>query len=52
MTLKLAETTVEEGAGAMAVQQLGNERTAVYTDGPDLVFERIFDARATSSGGS
>jgi uncharacterized protein YndB with AHSA1/START domain len=28
----------------MAVQQLGNERTTAYTDGPDLVMERIFDA--------
>lgn len=28
----------------MAVQQLGNERTTVYTDGQELVFERLFDA--------
>ena len=29
----------------MAVQQqLGNDRTTAYTDGQDLVFERIFDA--------
>ena len=28
----------------MAVQQLGNERTIAYTDGPELVMERIFDA--------
>ncbi len=28
----------------MAIQQLGNERTTAYTDGPDLVMERIFDA--------
>ena len=28
----------------MAVQQLGNERTTIYADGLDLVFERIFDA--------
>jgi uncharacterized protein YndB with AHSA1/START domain len=28
----------------MAIQQLGNERTAAYTDGQYLVMERIFDA--------
>ena len=28
----------------MAVQQLGNERTAAWTEGPDLVMERVFDA--------
>ena len=28
----------------MAVQQLGNERTTAYTDGQDLVLERVFDA--------
>jgi len=28
----------------MAVKQLGNERTTAYADGPDLVFEKIFDA--------
>jgi uncharacterized protein YndB with AHSA1/START domain len=28
----------------MAVQQLGNEITTVYTDGAELVMERIFDA--------
>ena len=28
----------------MPVQQLGNDRTIAYTDGPELVFERIFDA--------
>ena len=28
----------------MAVQQLGNERTTIYADGLDLVFERVFDA--------
>jgi uncharacterized protein YndB with AHSA1/START domain len=28
----------------MAVQELGNERTRAYTDGPYLVLERIFDA--------
>ena len=28
----------------MAVQQLSNERTTAYTDGAELVFERVFDA--------
>ena len=28
----------------MAVQQLGNERTTAYTDGPYLVMERVFEA--------
>ncbi len=28
----------------MTMQQLGNERTAVYTEGQELVFERVFDA--------
>ncbi len=28
----------------MTVQQLGNERTMAYTDGQELVFERVFDA--------
>jgi uncharacterized protein YndB with AHSA1/START domain len=28
----------------MAVQQLGNERTTVYTDGLELVMERVFEA--------
>jgi uncharacterized protein YndB with AHSA1/START domain len=28
----------------MTVQQLGNERTTAYTDGDELVIERIFDA--------
>ena len=28
----------------MAGQQLGNDRTMVYTDGLELVFERVFDA--------
>jgi uncharacterized protein YndB with AHSA1/START domain len=28
----------------MAIQQLGNERTKAYTEGQDLIFERIFDA--------
>ena len=28
----------------MATQQLGNERTTAYTDGQELVLERIFDA--------
>ena len=28
----------------MTAQQLGNERTTAYTDGQELVFERIFEA--------
>ena len=44
MTLEQADTTTQEGAGTMAVQQLGNERTKAYADGADLVFERVFDA--------
>jgi uncharacterized protein YndB with AHSA1/START domain len=44
MTVELDNPTRTEGAGAMAIQQLGNERTTAYTDGPDLVMERIFDA--------
>lgn len=43
MTLELVDTT-EEGAAAMATTQLGNERTKVYVDGLDVVFERVFDA--------
>jgi uncharacterized protein YndB with AHSA1/START domain len=46
MTLDVIDGTgtTAEGAGAMAVQQLGNERTTAYADGQDLVFEKIFDA--------
>jgi len=44
MTLKLAESGQQEGAGSMVMQQLGNERTTAYTDGQELVFERVFDA--------
>ena len=44
MTSNLADTTRHDGAGAMAIKQLGNERTTAYTEGPDLVLERIFDA--------
>jgi len=44
MTLELIDSVDPEGAGTMAVQQLGNERTTAYTDGVDLVMERIFDA--------
>jgi uncharacterized protein YndB with AHSA1/START domain len=43
MALNLVDATAREGADHMAVQ-LGNERTTAYTDGPDLVFERVFDA--------
>jgi uncharacterized protein YndB with AHSA1/START domain len=28
----------------MAIQQLGNERTTAYTEGAELVMERVFDA--------
>ncbi len=28
----------------MVVQELGNDRTMVHRDGPELVFERVFDA--------
>ena len=43
MTVELIDTN-EEGATTVAVQQLGNDRTIAYTEGPDLVMERIFDA--------
>jgi uncharacterized protein YndB with AHSA1/START domain len=35
---------VQEGAEPMAVQQLGNETTTAFSDGQELVMERIFDA--------
>jgi uncharacterized protein YndB with AHSA1/START domain len=44
MTVELDNPTRTEGAGAMAIKQLGNERTTAYTDGPFLVMERVFDA--------
>jgi uncharacterized protein YndB with AHSA1/START domain len=44
MTVELADSTRTEGATAMAVTQLGNDRTTAYTEGPELVMERIFDA--------
>jgi uncharacterized protein YndB with AHSA1/START domain len=44
MTVELDDPTRTEGAGVMAIQQLGNERTTAYADGPYLVMERIFDA--------
>jgi uncharacterized protein YndB with AHSA1/START domain len=44
MTVELADATRHEGAEAMALPQLGNERTTAYTDGPELVIERVFDA--------
>jgi len=44
MTTELIDPMTQEGANAMAVQELGNERTRAYTDGPYLVMERIFDA--------
>jgi uncharacterized protein YndB with AHSA1/START domain len=43
MTLEIAEPT-QEGGGTVAIKQLGNDRTIAYTDGPDLVMERVFDA--------
>jgi uncharacterized protein YndB with AHSA1/START domain len=44
MTLDVIDTSAQEGAATMVTQQLGNERTTAYTDGPDLVLERVFDA--------
>jgi uncharacterized protein YndB with AHSA1/START domain len=44
MTTAIDDPTTVEGAGSMAVQQLGNERTKAYTEGRDLVMERVFDA--------
>jgi uncharacterized protein YndB with AHSA1/START domain len=44
MTVELDDPIRTEGAALMAVTQLGNERTTAYTDGPELVLERIFDA--------
>lgn len=44
MTLDQRDTAANGGVAAMAVKQLGNERTTAYTEGPDLVMERIFDA--------
>jgi uncharacterized protein YndB with AHSA1/START domain len=43
MTLATIDATTE-GATVMAVRELGNERTRVYVDGLDVVFERVFDA--------
>jgi uncharacterized protein YndB with AHSA1/START domain len=43
MTLETPDRT-EEGAGAVAIKQLGNDRTIAYTDGEYLVMERVFDA--------
>jgi uncharacterized protein YndB with AHSA1/START domain len=42
MTLETVETT--EGAAGMAVRELGNDRTRVFQEGLDVVFERVFDA--------
>ena len=44
MTMSMDDPMTSQGGAAMAVQQLGNERTKAYTDGPDLVMERVFDA--------
>ena len=43
MTLETVDRT-GEGAAAVAIKQLGNQRTIAYTDGQYLVMERIFDA--------
>jgi uncharacterized protein YndB with AHSA1/START domain len=43
-TLETIPTTQHGGGTAMAVNTLGNERTIAYTDGPELVMERVFDA--------
>jgi uncharacterized protein YndB with AHSA1/START domain len=44
MTLATTDDLAAEGASTMAIQQLGNERTTAYTEGADLVMERVFDA--------
>ena len=44
MTMSMDDPMTSQGGAAMAVQQLGNERTKAYTEGPDLVMERVFDA--------
>jgi uncharacterized protein YndB with AHSA1/START domain len=44
MTATMDSATRSNGGAPMAVQQLGNDRTRAYTDGPDLVMERVFDA--------
>ena len=44
MTTPIDSQTTAEGARTMAVRQLGNERTKAYTEGPELVMERVFDA--------
>jgi uncharacterized protein YndB with AHSA1/START domain len=43
MTLETIDAT-GDGGDPMAVRELGNERTRVYVDGFDVVFERVFDA--------
>jgi uncharacterized protein YndB with AHSA1/START domain len=44
MNVTIDSPTTAEGGVPMAVQQIGNERTKAYTEGPDLVMERVFDA--------
>ena len=44
MTLELIDSIGNEGAHAMTVRRLGNDRTTAYVDGPDLVMVRVFDA--------
>ncbi len=44
MTLETIQTPANGGDDAMAVRQLGNDRTTAYTEGAELVMERVFDA--------
>lgn len=44
MTLDTITPTGLEGAPTMAHTNLGNDRTTVYVDGLELVFEHVFDA--------
>ena len=44
MAIETDARSEPEGATAVAIKQLGNERTTAYTEGDELVFERVFDA--------
>ena len=44
MTQTLVDRMHSEGAPAMTVNTIGNDRTTAYTDGAVLVMERVFDA--------
>ena len=44
MTQTLVDTSRSQGATAMTINTLGNDKTVAYTDGPILVMEREFDA--------